>query len=167
MCYHPDGGSVWLQSNGLNPSKSGSVEINCLNDYLQSRDLWGVGGLLLHELCHAFHDKHTPGGYNCSIIRQAYERAMSARLYDSVSVHGKQGEHGPVKSYACANAMEFWAELSVAYHCKDPNIEFNKWYPHNATQLETHDPHSFQVLQHVWLNDDIPCNSNRLAIEHI
>jgi hypothetical protein len=40
---------------------------------------------------------------------------MSKKLYDSVAVHGPQGKDGPIKAYACANPMEFFAELSVAY----------------------------------------------------
>jgi hypothetical protein len=163
MCYHPYGGSKWLESHGLSPIKSGSVEINRVDDYLESRELWGVGGLLLHELCHAFHDKHTPEGYGCALIRQAYDQAMKSKIYDSVSVHGKQGENGPIKAYACANCMEFWAELSVAYHWKDSRVEFNKWFPHNSVQLLAHDPHTFHLLDELWLSDDLPCNATRLA----
>jgi hypothetical protein len=163
MCYHPHKGAPWLEAHGLSPVKSGCVEVNRFDDYLGSRELWGVGGLLLHELCHAFHDKHTPGGYDCSMIREAYEFAMKSKLYDCVAVHGRQGENGPIKAYACANRMEFWAELSVAYHCKDSNVEFNKWYPHNSMQLRSHDQHSYEILNHLWQSHEIPCNADRLA----
>ena len=166
MCYHPISGGGWLTSNGLNPKKSGSVEMSRVEDYINSRNLWGVGGLLLHELCHAFHDKHTADGYNCSLINDVYETAMNKKLYFSVPVHGVQGKNGPIKAYACANCMEFWAELSVAYHCKNSDEEYNKWFPHNATQLQNHDPNSFDVLNQLWMTDNIPINSTIPALEH-
>ena len=75
---------------------------------------------------------------------------MAEGLYSSVTVRGPQGEKGPIKAYACANCMEFWAELSVAYLCDDSSVEFNKWFPHNRAQLFTHDPHTFTVLQNLW-----------------
>jgi hypothetical protein len=162
MCYHPFGGKDWLVANGLNPQKAGSVHIYRFEDYLSTRDLWGKGGLLLHEFSHAFHDKHTVGGYSCPLVRQAYERAMEMKLYDSVCVHGIQGANGPIKAYACANCMEFWAELSVAYHCKDLQ-EYNKWFPHNSSQLESHDPQTFAVLEEIWNSQNLPCNCDREA----
>ena len=82
---------------------------------------------------------------------QAYNRAMTKKLYDCVAVHGPQMKRGGVKAYACMNAMEFWAELSTAYHYHlDDATEYNKWFPHNRTQLLQHDPDSFAVLQRLW-----------------
>lgn len=167
MHYHSWNGKNWLISNGLNPNKAGSVEINQVKDYIETRNLWGVGGVLLHELCHAFHDKHTNLGYGCHLISNAYETAMNSKLYLSVAVHGSQGRNGPIKAYACTNCMEFWAELSVAYHCKNIDEEYNKWYPHNYHQLQEYDPNTFDVINKLWNLDDLPINSPILAVDHI
>ncbi len=151
MCYHPIGGKDWLRKHGLSEAKEGSIEIGSADDYVRSRGLWGTGGLLLHELCHAYHNKFCDNGYECDEIQEAYEKAIGARLYDCVPVHGAQGTKGPMKAYACTNCMEFFAELSVAFlYDKDEVTEFNKWFPFNKHQLKIHDPHTFQVLQAVW-----------------
>lgn len=58
---------------------------------------------------------------------------------------------GGVKAYACMNVMEFWAELSTAYHYHlDETTEYNKWFPHNRHQLIQHDPESYYVLHKLW-----------------
>jgi hypothetical protein len=46
--------------------------------------------------------------------------------------------------------MEYWAELSVAYMCKDGTNEFNKWFPHNRQQLQSHDSFAYEVLDKLW-----------------
>ena len=66
-CFHP--GEGWLRKMGLNPKKCGGVEIYSAKNYVTSRRMWGTGGLLLHELCHAYHFKHTAGGYDNIPIR--------------------------------------------------------------------------------------------------
>jgi hypothetical protein len=86
---------------------------------------------------------------------------MQKKLYDAVPVHGPQGAGGQLaKAYACTNCMEFFAELSTAYHwffCDDKNksrVEYNKWFPHNRLQLIVHDPVTFEVLDQVWKQYD-------------
>ena len=54
----------------MRTDKVGGIEMYCAEDYLQSRDQWGTGGLLLHEYCHAYHNKHCDGGYDCEVIRE-------------------------------------------------------------------------------------------------
>lgn len=81
---------------------------------------------------------------------------MRAKLYDSVWVHGPQGIAADgskitAKAYACTNCMEFFAELSVAYHYSlDAETEYNKWFPHNRHQLRAHDSDSYAVLHKIW-----------------
>lgn len=147
--FHP--GSDWLRCNGMNENKAGCVEMYNAQDHMNSRKLWGPGGVLVHEYSHAFHNKHIPNGYSNSEIQQAFDQAMSRRLYDLVPVHGPQGIAGPQKAYACTNCMEFFAELSVAYHWQcDDTTEYNKWFPHNRRQLQDHDLESFELLSRVW-----------------
>lgn len=147
--YHSVLGGEWLRRNGMSELKRGCVEIFDPAEYVESRGDWGAGAGLLHELCHAYHDKCCPGGFEGEMIREAYTRAMAQGLYERVPVHGRQGAAGPVKAYACTNRMEFFAELSVAY-LFDGAAEFNKWFPHNRQQLMLHDPQSCAVLELMW-----------------
>lgn len=127
------------------------MEVYSAAHYTDDRELWGVGGVLVHELSHAYHAKHCPKGFDCDEILAAYNSAMDKRLYDAVGVHGPQGVRGKCKAYACMNQMEFWAELSTAYHWdEDETGEYNKWYPHNRFQLVQHDFATFQVLHKLW-----------------
>lgn len=148
--YHSQKELIGLRKKGLNVAKAGGVEICNALYYLQSRTLWGPGGLLLHEFSHAFHDKCCPDGSDCADIIQAYQLAMSRGLYDAVDVHGPEGLRGPIKHYACTNPSEFFAELSVAYHWKEQS-EHNKWFPFNHQQLLQRDPDTCRVLDKLWL----------------
>lgn len=151
MCFHPIGGRNWLVKHGLSVSKEGCIEIASAENYLICRSLWGPGGVLLHELSHAYHNKFCSDGYDNQEVIQAYELAMSKGLYHSVPVHGKQGLNGPVKGYACTNCLEFFAELSVGYHYdKADSLEFNKWFPFNREQLKEYDLPSFLLLEKLW-----------------
>lgn len=91
---------------------------------------------------------------------------MRKKLYDCVAVHGLQGqasyrnaestssadgEHTRRKAYACTNCMEFFAELSTAYHYHlDERLEYNKWFPFNRAQLQQHDPSTYSILVEIW-----------------
>jgi hypothetical protein len=59
----------WLGKNGMNLKKAGGIEIYCAREYLQSRDDWGVGGVMLHEFSHAYHNIHCPDGFDNEEIR--------------------------------------------------------------------------------------------------
>jgi hypothetical protein len=76
MCYHPKGGTEWLRSNGLSVTKAGCVEMSRVDDYMGSRELWGEGGLILHELSHAYHDQLCEGGYDCPDIIQVIAQGV-------------------------------------------------------------------------------------------
>lgn len=41
---------------------AGNIEISA-EDYQQSKQLWGDGAVILHELAHAFHDKLCADGF--------------------------------------------------------------------------------------------------------
>eukprot|EP01041_Mallomonas_annulata_P011304 gene11304-23658_t len=163
MCFHPKDGAPWLRRMGTSVFKAGGIELYCPFDYVSSRGHWGDGGVMLHELAHAYHNKHCENGYDNNEIIQAYMLAMSRKLYDAVPVHGPQGRKGPTKAYACANCMEFWAELSVALLYTGEE-EYNKWYPHNRQQLLEHDPSTYIVMQRLW--GIIPTTTNVLISDN-
>eukprot|EP00316_Scyphosphaera_apsteinii_P023606 CAMPEP_0119316806 /NCGR_PEP_ID=MMETSP1333-20130426/40944_1 /TAXON_ID=418940 /ORGANISM="Scyphosphaera apsteinii, Strain RCC1455" /LENGTH=333 /DNA_ID=CAMNT_0007322555 /DNA_START=111 /DNA_END=1109 /DNA_ORIENTATION=- len=148
-CYHPCGAGRWLAAHGRRLDMAGGIELGNPEVFQTDRHLWGDGGLLLHELCHAYHDTQLEGGYNCAAWCANFDRAMRNGSYDAVAVHGPQGAAGPVRAYACTDAMEFWAELSVAFLCRDGS-EYNKWFPHNYNQLAAHDPESCDLLHQLW-----------------
>lgn len=151
-CYHPD--RNWLIDNGLNVDKALCVEINHAANYKGDRGLWEPGGVILHELSHAYHHRVLPDGYDNRDIMDCYDMAMKEGLYESVSVHGSQGPKA--RAYACDNCMEYWAELSTAYlGSKDRKVEYNKWYPFNRKQLEDHDRRGYALLSRLWSADAV------------
>ena len=48
---------------GMKVEKAGGIEIYSAQNYLKTRNNWGIGGLLLHEYSHAYHYKHCANGY--------------------------------------------------------------------------------------------------------
>ena len=156
-CFHP--GEKWLIRNGMNPAKCGGVEWYDAKHYLSDCDLWGRGGLMLHELSHAWHCLHIQDGYDNKDIIDVYKKAMDDGLYDCVRVHGSQGPR--CKAYACQDPMEYFAELSVAFlGGLDEEREHNKWYPFNRAQLREHDPRAFDLLCRMWGVKDESALSN-------
>jgi hypothetical protein len=146
-CYHPD--VEWLEENGLHPEKAHCVEINDGLGYCDDLDLWGVGGVMVHEFSHAYHHLMLPDGYDNTEILECYTAAMKEGLYDCVAVHGTQGPE--CKAYACTNCMEYFAELSTAFlGGTKKGEEYNKWYPFNRQQLKEHDPRAYQLLSRLW-----------------
>lgn len=69
-CFHPKDGQDWLAANGFNVNKAGCIEVYSAAEYLRSRAYWGVGGLLLHELSHSYHNQHCKDGFDCSEVIQ-------------------------------------------------------------------------------------------------
>jgi hypothetical protein len=152
MCFHPD--VSWLEQNGMCKEKCECIEIYECEEYLDDCDLWGPGGVLLHELCHAYHWKMIPGGYDNPEIIQCYKMAMTEGKYNSVKVHGSQGP--TARAYACENAMEYFAELSVAFLAgRDKNIEYNKWQPFNRSELKKFDPRAYNLLAKLWRMENL------------
>jgi hypothetical protein len=89
---------------------------------------------------------------------------MKERLYDCVPYHTLENDkNAKARAYAATNVMEYFAELSVAFFsntCRkendnhaethDEDIEFNKFFPFNRKQLESHDPRAFHCLCKLW-----------------
>ncbi len=134
MCYHPS--ADWLRSHGMNPKKAGCVEIaNCRNFLKWTHEQpW----MVLHELAHGYHDQIL--GFDKREVRDCYERAKTAGIYESV-LHwdGKK-----VKAYALTNEKEYFAETVEAYFGQ------NDFYPFVRAELRQHDPGMFDLLEKVW-----------------
>jgi hypothetical protein len=138
-----------LVENGLCADKHKCIEINDGPGYTKHIDLWGPGGLMVHELSHAYHHRMLLDGYENKDIEECYNAAMREGLYDCVKVRGSQGPEA--KAYACTNCMEYFAELSTAFlGGTDKEKEFNKWFPFNRYQLKEHDPRAYKLLSRLW-----------------
>eukprot|EP00605_Chrysophyceae_sp_TOSAG23-4_P002516 GSChrysophyteH1.ASY1.ANO1.2781.1 assembled CDS len=161
MCYHPTGSASWLSEKGLSPEHELCIEIFNAASYLESRCLWGVGGLFIHELSHSYHDQYLPNGYNNKDILASYNRAIDSGTYDHVMVKKFDGINqknrfeafrltGPKRGYQTANCMEYFAELSTAFMCEDSTTCYNKWQPFNRCELAEMDAHAEAVLRKAW-----------------
>jgi hypothetical protein len=150
LCFHPD--PNWLVENGCHAEKGKCVELYDIVEYCETSEHWGPGGVLIHELSHAYHNKFLPEGYDNPEIEACYQAAMKEGLYDCVRVHGTQGPEA--RAYACQDAMEYFAELSTAFLGGLDDTEYNKWYPFNRKQLKEHDPRAYELLKRVWKIDN-------------
>jgi len=151
MCFHP--GSGWLEQNGMCKDKKECIEVYKCEEYVTDSQLWGPGGVLLHELCHAYHWKMVEDGYGNDEIKKCYQLAMEEGLYNKVQFHRSEGSDS-ARAYACENEMEYFAELSVAFLAgRDKKIEYNKWQPFNRHELKKFDPRAYNLLQKIWKVD--------------
>lgn len=60
----------WLTSMGMRADKAGGIEMYSAKHYLDYRGQWGVGGVMLHEFCHAYHYKHCKDGFDNEDIKE-------------------------------------------------------------------------------------------------
>jgi hypothetical protein len=130
------------------------VELFEAGKYLDDHDLWyGEGGVMIHEMSHAYHDLFCKDGFENENVKNCYDSAMKEKLYDLVKVHSMDGGKEEAKAYACTNQMEYFAELSTAFLGgvgDDKELEFNKWYPFNRSQIKEYDPRAFKMLCEIW-----------------
>jgi len=147
MCYHES--REWLRTHGVNPAKTGAVELaNPTNFLTWTREQpW----MVLHELAHAYHQRFL--GETHEGILRCYEHARSAKLYESVlRINGRHERH-----YALTNAKEYFAEMTEAF------FGTNDFYPFVRAELQEHDPAMFELLCEVW---GVKENSKRKQMDH-
>lgn len=134
MCYHES--REWLSTHGVNPEKTGAVELaNATNFLSWSRDQpW----MVLHELAHGYYQHFLAAKH--SEIERCYERAKAAKIYESIlRANGHRERH-----YALNNEKEYFAEMTEAF------FGTNDFYPFVRAELKEHDPEMFRVLGEVW-----------------
>jgi len=134
MCYHPN--KQWLIDNDFNPDKQRSVEIANAENFLK----WTIGQpwMVMHELAHAYH--HCVLGHDNTDIKEAYEKAVKGKGYESVlHINGKLR-----RAYALNNDKEYFAEATEAF------LGTNDFYPFVRSELQEHDPTMYQLLKKLW-----------------
>ena len=134
MCYHES--RDWLSTHGVNPEKTGAVELANPEAFLAwTRDQpW----MVLHELAHGYHQRFL--GPDHTGIRRCYEQAKAGKSYESVlRINGKRDRH-----YALNNEKEYFAEATEAF------FGTNDFYPFTRAELKEHDPEMFKLLCEVW-----------------
>jgi hypothetical protein len=134
MCYHES--REWLSTHGVNPEKTGAVELANPETFLKwtYEQPW----MVLHELAHGYHQRFL--GHDHAGIRQCYEHAKTAKTYESVlRYNGRKERH-----YALNNPKEYFAEATEAF------FGMNDFYPFVRAELQEHDPEMFEVLRQVW-----------------
>jgi hypothetical protein len=134
MCYHES--RDWLETHGVNPAKTGGVELANAANFLS----WTLDQptMVLHELAHGYHMRFL--GEDHAGIQRCYEHARSAGLYDTV-LRGN-GHHE--RHYAMNNAKEYFAESTEAF------FGVNDFYPFVRAELKEHDPDMYALQCEVW-----------------
>lgn len=146
--YHRGSGSG-LAYGGL-AAKEKCVEITNYKYYVD----WTAQNqpfMVLHELCHLYHD-HGLGGDANNDITSAYTNAKNKGLYKTyyyrTSLSDTKGtayqESGTQHAYCMTDKWEFFAEMSEAYWGE------NDYYPFNYIQLKEHDPFAFAIMEKIW-----------------
>ena len=79
-------------------------------------------------------------GFENEEIKQAYQRAESAKLYERVLLF----KGGMTRHYARTNHKEFFAEMTESY------VGVNDFYPFVRAELKKHDPQTFDLMQKIW-----------------
>ena len=132
--FHPS--PVWLMEHGLNPDMAGGIELPNAQTFLDSYS-WEPAAIL-HELAHFYH--HAVLGEDNPVIREAYDHAKAAGLYQNVAHY--DGKTLP--AYALTNPNEFFAELTEAYFGR------NDFFPFTRDELEAYDPVGFAMVKTLW-----------------
>lgn len=128
----------WIKANGYPPGVAKSIEITNVKNYVAWRNL-NQPLLILHEMAHAYHDKHLSQELK-EQITAAYNNALKSKQYDNVS----HSEGGTRRAYALTSDYEYFAELTEAYFGE------NDFYPFNRAELEEFDPEGYELMQAAW-----------------
>ena len=140
MCYHPS--REWLEPNGYNPDKEGTVEVGDARAFLE----WtrGQPWMVLHELAHAYH--HQVFGFDHQPIADAHRRMLESGTFDEVQhISGASRRH-----YALTDPMEYFAEATEALYGT------NDFHPFVRSELVEIDPKGAELVRACWERVDLP-----------
>jgi hypothetical protein len=137
--FHPDAG--WLRNNGRDPAMARAIEFTNIRIFPQECER--MPNFALHELAHAYHFRVL--GFDDPAIKEAFDRARAAGLYDKVEQHHGNGRPNSLgRAYAMSDEKEYFAETSEAYFSR------NDFFPFTRDELAAHDPRMLRVLETAW-----------------
>ena len=146
--YHTS--KEWLRSQNYMEEKWHCVEL-CNYIHYVSWSKQNQPYMVLHELCHLFHDQGLPGGFENADVKGAYESAMSDGLYvntayrlDANTIIEHYDDTYHQKVYATTNCMEYFSEICEAYWGQ------NDYFPFDYEDLKTYDPYGFALMEKIW-----------------
>ena len=140
----------WLASQGYMTEKWHCVELCNFVHYVSWSDQ-NQPYMVLHELCHLYHDQALAGGFENLDVKAAYQHAMDAGMYvntayrlDKNTVIQHYDDYYHQKVYATNNQMEYFSEICEAYWGE------NDYYPFNYEDLKAYDAQGFALMEKVW-----------------
>lgn len=104
--------------------------------------------MILHELCHLYHDQGL-GGDNNTDITNAYNAAKKSGIYNKIyyrshTTDPKNKWTETTSAYCMNTAWEYFAEMCEAYWGE------NDYYPFNYAQLKEFDTNGFNLMVKIW-----------------
>ncbi|WP_299464513.1 zinc-dependent peptidase [uncultured Microscilla sp.] len=142
----------WLMNNGYIPEMAKAVHISSIQNFVN----WSKQNqpeMILHELAHAYHDQVLGDGHR--EIKQAYDKAMKLKLYESVGYNaGNDSKITKARAYGANNHLEYFAELTEAFFGK------NDYYPFTKKDLKLHDPKAYALLTKIWQGKNLSIHIN-------
>lgn len=136
------------ESIGDLKEKGKCVEITNYDYYISWSDI-NQPLMLLHELCHLYHDQGL-GGESNKTINEAYQNAKDKELYKTGwyrnnTNHTSQNQWTKTTDVYCIKTVwEYFAEMCEAYWGE------NDYYPFNKEQLKEHDAVAFAMMESIW-----------------
>ena len=101
--------------------------------------------MVLHELCHLYHDLALPGGFENPDVKAAYNHAKNEGMYRNTPYRqDAKTKYNVDVAYAMNDQMEYFSEICEAYWGE------NDYYPFNYEDLKTYDPQGFALMEKVW-----------------
>lgn len=145
--YHAN--QAWLEEQSRTDSRYMTAKWHCVElcnyvHYVSWSDQ-NQPYMVLHELCHLYHDQGLPGGFENPEIKAAYNHAKSSGMYKNTPYRlDKNTKYNIDVAYAMNDQMEYFSEICEAYWGE------NDYYPFNYDDLKEYDPQGFAVMEKVW-----------------
>ena len=140
--YHPN--KEWLAQQGYMTEKWHCVVLCNYIHYVSWSDQ-NQPYMVLHELCHLYHDQALSGGFENPDVKAAYNHAKNEGMYrntpyrlDSKTVYNID------VAYAMNDQQEYFSEICEAYWGE------NDYYPFNYEDLKSYDTQGFALMEKVW-----------------
>ncbi|MFO1062988.1 MAG: hypothetical protein U0892_03830 [Pirellulales bacterium] len=138
--YHP--GAGWLKDNGRDPIMVRGIEFTNIRIFAQ--ECRRMPNFALHELAHSYHHQVLENGFENAQVKEAFDRAKAAGIYESVEQRFGDGRSRKTKAYAMSTPQEYFAESTEAFFSR------NDFFPFERAEIEAHDPAMFKLLKQLW-----------------